>query len=162
MRGKAQVLAFFDKWQVEVPTSLYIGYEDAIERGLFRVPSEEEVEAAFSDASTTLMPATEDMAQVPLPLLAPLPPQWAEELISRLMTPIQVYRWLNTKLLGWGDKAKLNAAALRQWIRCACTRLENDNEEKGLVIQREWCLFHYTSDLAFEWAASRVNNITGI
>lgn len=62
IRAKAQVLAFFDERHVKIPTSLYIRYENMMERGFFRVPSETEVETEFTNASTTLIPAIEDMA----------------------------------------------------------------------------------------------------
>ena len=70
---------------------MYIGYEAAMERSLFHVPTETEVESAFGIQSIMLMEATEEMEQVTLPLIAPLPNQWAEEIMNKLITPFQTY-----------------------------------------------------------------------
>ena len=47
MRNASQVIAFLDERRFEVPMTMYIGYEAAIERSLFHVPTKTEVESAF-------------------------------------------------------------------------------------------------------------------
>ena len=63
----------------------------------------------------------EEMEQVALPLIAPLPNQWAEEIMNKLMTPFQTYQWLKAKLLGWPEDTRRDAIPLVQWVRAACT-----------------------------------------
>jgi len=121
MRNASQVIAFLAKRRVEVPTTMYIGYKAAIERSLFHVPTETEVESMFGTQSITLMKATEEMEQVALPLIAPLPNQWAEEIMNKLMTPFQIYQWLKAKLLRWPEDARRDTTPLVQWVRAACT-----------------------------------------
>jgi hypothetical protein len=162
MADQPQVTAFFAPRKVEVPSTMYIGVDEATKTEEMFFPTLEQVEAAIAaDPTIKLVKIDEGtMSKAVLPALMPIPKQWADELDQKLMNPMQALRWFNRKISGWDEVDTTKLQPFKNWIHAACTRLVNGNEAMGSAVQQNWRLFTFKTNEGFKWASKRLDVIT--
>ena len=155
-------MVYHSKRHVEVPTAVWVPIDKALERFTLATPSVAELQETISATNEAIcIPATSTMPQTTVQALAPVPPQWFDELQGKLITPLQLAEHIDTKMTGWDEHLKVKAEPLRNWAHIACARRIAKEENQGSALQRPWRIFAHKTTQCFHWASSHLDRIVG-
>ena len=94
-----QALAHLCPTKVEVPTSLWLAIDEAIERLTLATPSVVELQAATrNEADLRHSPAETTMPSTNVPAVGPMTPPWHHELQDKVIMSLQLAEFLDTKM----------------------------------------------------------------
>ena len=131
-----QAIAFFDKRRAEVPSTLWIEPNMLIKTAFRNAPTIKQIQDIKEvNPDIILVPKVNNWDKIRLPMLAPFPNQWADQLRKKPLTPIELALKLDSDVRSWDPETAAKMKPLQDWANAACVRLKPNDQRAGSVLK---------------------------
>ena len=138
MTDEIQIIAFFAPRQVKVTITIFLEYEESMQRSEILILVTDRIQEAISSTNTKLVQTTSDMDKVVLPMLVPISPQQAKELEGKICTLLKVVQQYQNITETQTSEEKLSTKPLQNWLHTVYTCLDIANKAISLAMRHYW------------------------